>query len=316
MSDNEELFDRRARLTIKSPGQVLYAETFNVEQQVGDTGIIITDMAMEFDIEHNLTKHPNQCLVKVMNLSETTRKAISRDGRPLTMVLEAGYKDKISVIFSGDITYALSTQKGADWVTEIQGGDGDRYNSHARVNRSYAPGTKVGTVIEDLLNDVQQHVPDVVRNSEIFQKTLNSGIALVGKQKDALAKVLGPYGYSMSVQDGKPVILRSDDTTGDVYEVSERKGMIDSPEFGRPDRKTRLPNVTIKSLLYPELRAGASANVIARDLSGTFKITKVKHVGQTHGPSWFTEIEVKPTKSGQSTQTKTKTPSGNAKVGS
>lgn len=288
------LFDRRARLTIRSPGQALFNDPFNEEKNVAVVGIVIEELAIEFDIEHNLTRHPNQCSVKVMNLSEEVRKALSTDGRALHMTLEAGYADGMSVVFTGDVTYVLSSLKEDTWITELQGGDGDHVSADAVVNKSYAPGVQVGNVLEDLFNQVGQHVPDVIKNSETFKKTFNNGIALTGKFKDVIPKLVGPMGYTWSTQHGNPVVLREDDVYGDVLEISEANGMLDSPEFGKPDRKTRIPNVTINLLLLPQVKAGNPVKVTSRDLNGTFKVVKVKHTGHTHGENWFTQIEVKP----------------------
>lgn len=296
----ELLFNRQARLTLQAPGQALYANEFNTTQDV-TTGIIIENLAIEFDIEHNLTKHPNQCTIKIMNLTEETRIAISRTGLPLKMTLEAGYEGGLAMIFSGDVTYILSARHGADWVTELQGGDGDHVSASARVNKTYAPGTTVGKVLSDLFGSIDQHVPDVIKNNEVFGKKFNNGLALSGKIKDQIPKILKPFGYTWCTQDGNPIVLRDEDTVGESLEISEATGMIDAPEFGKPERKTHTPTVTIHSLLFPRVRAGFPIKVHSLGIDEQMKVIKVKHIGQTHGTSWFTQIEAKPIALGKST---------------
>ncbi len=90
------------------------------------------------------------------------------------------------------------------------------------------------------------------------------------------------------------MILRENDVTGVTYTIDEENGMIGSPEFGKPSRRGKAPEVTIRTLLYPEIRPGHPVKVASRDLNGTFKVKNVKHRGDTHGPDWMTEVEIIP----------------------
>jgi hypothetical protein len=286
------LFGRLAKVIVTSPVANLFDDPELAKAGERDIGLIITDHRIEFEIEHNLTKHPNQCLIKITNLSEATRSAFKKS--PLHISLEAGYKDDSSLIFRGDITYALSVLNDADWVTTIQCGDGDRIVQHARVNKSYSAGTSIGNILEDTFKSVGQQIPDEIKNSDIFKQTLKSGMAISGKHKDVVPALLKPHGYTWSIQDGQPLVLKDDDAVGEVYTISEAEGMIGSPEFGKPDRKGRAPIVTIRTLLHPKIRPGHPVTVSSRDLSGTFKVLKVKHRGDSLGSDWVTSVEIRP----------------------
>lgn len=284
-----KLLNRVARVTIKSTTTPLFDEQYAPTDE-RTVGIVIENLRIQFEIEHNLTKHPNQCLITIYNLAERTRAALKK--RPLSIVLEAGYDGDVPVIFMGDITYALSSQDGPNWVTKIQCGDGDRVSTHARVSKSYRSGTTLRDVVTDIFRSSGQQVPDIVKNGEAFNKTFKSGFTAFGKHKKVITDLLSAEGYSWSIQDGQPVILREDDATGETYIIDERHGMIGSPEFGHPDRRGRSPDVTIKSLLHPRIRPGHPISVKSRDMHGLFKVKKVKHSGDNLEGDWETEITI------------------------
>jgi hypothetical protein len=289
------LFDRRVKLTVVSTTTPVFADSYDIKAEKANT-LIIEDLRVQFDIKRTLKKHPNSCVIKITNLNEATRSAFKHT--PLRVTLEAGYVEGVSTIFVGDVTYAISTLDGPDWITHLELGDGDRVYSHARVNKSYAAKTSYKTVLEDALKSIGQQLPENIRTHPAFNRIIEGGLALSGKHRDVLDGILKPYGFTYSSQDGQPMILHEDDTVGTTYVISEGNGMIGSPEFGKPDKKTKAPNVTIRALLYPEIRVGHPVRVESRDLTGTFKVEEVRARGDSHGDDWLTEVEVKPVPSG------------------
>lgn len=291
------LFNRDYELRIYSTTSPIYDEEFDVQVEDRTQGVIITEARIEFEIERNLGKHPNQCRVTISNLNEDTRAAFKK--RPLKIVLEAGYKDdKRSVIFQGDITHGLSMLKGTTWETAIDVADGDRVLATARIARSYKPGTKTGTILTDAFESVGQQLPESLRNSDIFNKVMNAGYTAFGKYKDVVTDLIKPHGYTWSIQDEQPQLLRSNEYTA-VLPIGEQHGMIGSPELGHPTRKGKQPKVKIVMALYPQIRPGHAVDVKTRELEGTFKVLKVRHSGDTHGQDWKTEIELKPIEIGK-----------------
>lgn len=288
---NDKFFGRKARLTIYSATTPLFDESYDTKTE--GVGVVIENNRIEFSVEHNSSKHPNRCSLTVYNLSEETRSALKKS--PLKVVFEAGYVDQMSVIFIGDITYVLSTHDGPNWKTEMEIGDGDRLLNFGRALKTYKPGTTRGEVLSDLLQNVGQHMPENLQHSEMTSDVLHGGLALNGYHQDVVNDLVKPFGYTYGVQDGQAVILREEDTTGQLLVLNEANGMIGSPEFGKPDKKTGAPPVTIRCLLYPGIRPGRMVQVESRDLKGSFKALKVKHKGDTHGDDWLTEVEVKAT---------------------
>lgn len=278
-------------------------DNYNIKQAEEET-LTIEDHRIEFNIEHNLKKHPNSCVIKVTNLAESTRSAFKRT--PLRVTLEAGYLDEMSVVFTGDVTFAMSALDGPNWITTIEVGDGARVLTNARVSETHASGATTKSVIESVLSSVGQQLPESVRDNPIFQRVIQGGVALSGKLPDELQKLLKPLGYSMSIQDGAVMILSETSTVGEVYIIGEAEGMIGSPEFGKPSRKGKPPDVIVRCLLHPKIRPGHEVEISSRDLNGIFRAKSVKHHGDTHGSDWLTEVEITPTDPSLSKQKKPK----------
>ncbi len=284
-------FKREAKVTIYRMTNPVSDTEFRPTNAADDlNGVEITDMRIQFDIDRTLKKHPNNCSVKLTNLNADTRKLLTK--KPLHMILEAGYDGVSRIMYSGDVIFAMTEQDGADFTTLIQCGDGDRIYSSARAKSSYGAGTTVKKVLQDLAGSVGQTLPRNVLDSKDLDQQLTAGSVAFGDLRDEFTRLLAPYGYSWSFQNGKLQILRDSETDGEFL-ISEETGMIGTPEFGTPRRNGKPPHVTVKCLLFPELRPGGRVQVKSKYLDGSFKIEKVKHNGDTHGSEWVTEIEIK-----------------------
>jgi hypothetical protein len=296
-------FKRLAKLTVYRMSTPLFDDKFESTRvsQTGSkdatettTGLVITDLRMQFEIERDLTKHPNSCTVKITNLNEHSRAALTK--KPLHVVVEAGYDGVLRVLYEGDLNWGMSTLEDSDWVTTLQLADGGRAYAGARIAKSYSRGTTYKTVVKDLCTSFGQPFPknlDSPENAALLVKQLSSGGVAFGEAREELSRILDPIGLGWSFQNGKLQILRETETASDQYEISEATGMIGTPDFGTPNENGKPPHITVTSLLYPELRAGSRAVVKSRELNGLFKIIKVTHTADTHGAEWETKVEIR-----------------------
>lgn len=256
-------------------------------------GVEITNLKIEFEIQRDQSKHPNTCNIKITNLSKQTRGEFEQ--LPLTVNLEAGHDGVNRLMYVGDVRFAMSEQKGQDWVTLLELGDGGRIHAHARINRSYRAKTTVKQVLRDALNSIGQSLPKNIENASDLDDPYLSGYSAHGPLRDELTRLLAPYGYNWSFQNGLVQILKDEETNNFEFPINEGTGMIGTPEFGSPPKSKKKPHMKVKMLLYPELTPGSRVRIQSTTLNGLFKINKVRHVGDTHGNDWYTEIEVKQT---------------------
>jgi|ADGO01.1.fsa_nt_gi hypothetical protein len=116
--------------------------------------IQFTELDCSFTVEKSTKREPNKCSIRVWNLTAEHRAqleslSVTRQRGPgrIRVELEAGYGDRTSLLFRGDLRHATTVREGPDLVTELEGEDGGRAVLWSRVNRSFPPGTRVDQVV-------------------------------------------------------------------------------------------------------------------------------------------------------------------------
>lgn len=283
------LFKRALRVTAYRP----QVDTFFGAQK-DRNAIVIENLRVVFDIEKHTGKHPNKCDFKIYNCNPQTRTFL--ETKPLVVRVEAGYDNVLQHLFVGDLRWGSSAREKVDWVTKISLGDGDRAYRVARINRSYAAGTPLLTVLKDAAASMFLTLPqNVLNDASLRSATTGTGVSISGAARDELDRLLAPFGLQWSIQDGRLQILRDDDVRADqAVLISQDTGMIGAPEFGSPHKNGKPPYLKVKHLIYPQLTAGGRIKVVSAGVKGLFRIEKLKHQGDTHGDEWTTEIEGRP----------------------
>jgi len=280
------LFRRAARVTV-------YRSEVGSFGDPATNGLEITDLRVQFAITKGTGSDPNTCEMVITNAAPDTRASLTK--KPLHVRIDAGYDDDLKHLFRGDLRYGASSFQPPEWFTKLQIADGDRAYRHAKSSRSYKRGTTVLTALKDVAATMGLALPANALVSADLKAQFASGEVIHGPSRDELTKLLAPYGYRWSIQDGKLVILKEAETRPDrALVVSQATGMIGSPEFGVPDKSGKTPALTVKMLLYPAITPGGKIEIQSRTINGVFKVEKVTHTGDTHGDDWFTEVECKP----------------------
>lgn len=277
------LFKRNVAITIARP------QSFFVQ---APNAVIVRDLRVIFQIEKSLSKEPNTCEVKIYNLAERTRGEVQV--KPLHIRVDAGYDGNLERLFTGDLRFAQSKRQPVDWETCLQVADGDRAHRHARVNRSYKGGIDVKSALGEVARSMGLKLPTSVTEAKEFATQFTSGLTLQGPSQLEMERLLKPHGFTHSIQDGRLQILKA--TTAHTTEaiiIAQDTGMVGSPEFGTPDKKSGKPVLTVKTLLKPRVFPGGLIRVEARAITGTFRVDRVTHSGDTHGSDWYTTIEAK-----------------------
>lgn len=269
--------------------------------ELQETLIEITDMRFEFKIEKNLASHPNTCDLTITNLAEVTREDFVTG--KVSVRFEAGYDQTLRLMFVGDVRYASNEKQGTEWLTKIQLADGGRAFAAARVNHTYAPKTPLIKILGDAARALGVTLPPEIAASKDLQSRVAAGEVLSGYASDELTRLLAPFGYEWSFQNGQIQILRVDEVRpGSIRVISQDDGMIESPVIDPPKirapskatrskAKPRVPKLTVKHTLDPELVPGGQMEVRSRSINGRFKIDKLQHQGDTFGSDWTTTIE-------------------------
>lgn len=295
-----DLYNRDFALTVG--GIPLTTQTGDVLQPDN----IDTQLRVVYNIDKNSDKSPNKAEVTVFNFNLANRAAL-KTGNQIAqetratglaydwpLVIEAGYMGSREVLFTGNITYATSKKESTDWVTNIECGDGETKYRESRINKAFGPGTTVAQVALECSTALDVGPGNIGEKlgTGIFRDgygVFNQGYVASGASQEVLDDLLSSAGFTWSIQDGNLQILAPEDTTfEEIVVLSKEFGLVGSPEVG--DKGI----VTAKSLLQGKIRPGRRIIIQSEMVSGTFKIDKVSHYGDTFGTDWYTELEAKP----------------------
>lgn len=284
-----QLFDWVYKITVVQRPSGFVGSHPQFFERIGDA-IEITEMRMKFTVKKSLGKEPNSCKIVITNLSEHTRNELEK--KPLGVTLAAGYRDSgARLLFTGDLARSVSTYKGTDWETTLQVHDGGRAYAHARSLLSYKRGVRVEKVISDVAATMGLKLPPEAEQSPELKQALATGISLHGPSRDVLTQVLAPYGYNWSVQNERLQILKDGQLrAGEALLVNQDTGLIGSPQRSVPDKPGGKSELTVESLLYPEVLPGIQIKLESRTFNGEFRPKEVEHEGDTHGDDWKTKM--------------------------
>lgn len=280
-----QLFDRRVR--------VLLARKVTEDYKTMTSDVVeIADLRVAFRVRKNAVKEPNTAEVTITNLAPTTRAALQVKG--VKFQLEAGYTGTgLKRVFSGDVRNLDHTRDGPSWNTVIKSGDGERAFRFARVSESHAAGAPASDVVRKLAGALGLGLGNFSQVSSLLSSIrFESGLVTHGPASTELEKVLRGAGVSWSIQDGELQFQRDDLQIGpQVPEISPDSGLVGSPEFGAPVIKGGPRLLTFRCLLNADLRPGGRVALKSLRHTGTVRIFKVEHSGDTHGGDWYTSCE-------------------------
>jgi hypothetical protein len=290
-------------MSTPNTGALLYARKVRV---IVDTQLI-ENLRVQFKVKRTLKKEPNTAEISISNLNENNRALFQQQHQKV--ILEAGYQNSIARIFSGNSRYIDQVRDGADWITKIQCGDGEINYQYRRASQSFAPGTRVADVVQNIVTALGLTATGMDKVQEISEQFLQ-GYSAFGLASRELDKLLKNRGFEWSIQDGQLQILPVGAVTPDsIVVISSSSGMIGSPEHGNPERdipispdqfvvegqkKRGPPILKIRCLLQPGLNPGRRVQVIAQGINGIFRIQQVVYSGDTHGGDWLAELECLP----------------------
>lgn len=256
-------------------------------------------LRVQFKVKKTTTKEPNDCEVSVFNLSEQHRAALQAKGTPV--LVEAGYEDTTSLIFSGISRYIDHTHSGGDWVTKIQCGDGERAYRYAHVAESFRPGTRVADVFAKVASAMEIDATEAISAvRSMVPEQFAQGYSAFGKASTEVDRLLVARGLEWSIQDGRLQVLRKGAAAGGtVVLLSPTTGLVGSPSHGTPEHssktgKKKAPVLKAKALLQPAIRAGGTIQIESATIRGNYRVQVLTHSGDTHGGDWYSDVDCVP----------------------
>ena len=287
----------------------IHVGTIRIEGLGAGDGAERAGLDCAFEIESTVQREPNTASLKIWNLSPQHRR-ILESSSTLPVQVEAGYLNATSVLFAGDVRVSESRRRAAmhrtsagrygrlgktndivDVCTEIEAEDGGTAWRSARVQRSYSAGTSVSAVLADCVDALgigRGNLADFDAAARIAGgdiQTYNEGTVLTGAAHAELDRIVRSCGLTWSVQKGA-LQLRggAQSITMTAVRLSPGSGLLGSPSVGADGY------VTATSLLNGTLSPGRPVVLESRDVSGSYSVRRVRHVGDTAGADWFSEL--------------------------
>ena len=248
-----------------------------------------------FEIEKSLEREPNTLSLKIWNLSPTHRRAIEGT-RDLAVRVEGGYVDSTTILFDGDVRLAQNRRGGrgivvqgrdvVDVVSEIEAEDGGRAYREATVQQAFTADTPVASVLRAAISALgigEGNLRDIgdVTIGDLRGYTL--GTVLSGLAHRELDRIVRSCGLTWSIQSGVLQLRGSGALRTTAVLLSPGSGLVGSPS------RDAEGYVSAVSLLNGGLYPGRPVVLESRDVSGSFAVHKVRHTGDTAGPSWYSE---------------------------
>lgn len=250
----------------------------------GGAGYRFEDEHQEFTVKGFRSSKPNECTVKIENLSKATIGFLEQ--KDLVLMLEAG-ETVPGALFRGSVQPRGVTTDNSlpKRVTEIKAVDGRRLWRDAKAAVSYPPGIAVAGVVQDLLKIATLQGFAVAPGNVYPTDAFPAGYYYVGRWRDALTEILWPRGYVWTIQDRTIYVgLQTALNPGTVPLISPTTGLIGSP-------KRTAKGVDFECKLDPRVRPGWGVQLQSDFVTGLFRVVVREHEGDNRGIKWLTKAQ-------------------------
>lgn len=240
------------------------------------------DLHIEFEVPFDDDEKPNQTVIHIFNLSQTS---ISRIIKGASVTLQAGYRSDYGVLAQGKITSVYTNRDGVDKITTITMLEGQDYSKKKTPKPiTFKPGTKADVIIRRLVSILGIRLAELKLPKNVIYK---KGYTVTGNIENNLVEVVRDCGASMYWRKGKMIIRSIKEGTDERFLLQESTGLIESPEaFEEDDYK----GYNVKSLLQHRITTASIIEIKSKTANGKYRVKKGKHI--CSGSDFVTEMQV------------------------
>ncbi len=189
---------------------------------------------IKFTVEKDATSSSaNTATIIVYNMKESVANYLDENQKKnVSVILKAGYKDSgIREILRGTVATVTDVREGTERITTITVSDGGLNFKETTTSRVYPTGTKVDTIISDLMDDIglPKKSSCIVTYGDAL--TVTSPYTVSGNIVPNINRLARRTRMAYSVQDGKQHYMAIDGRSANqAAYVSEDTGLIGSPK--------------------------------------------------------------------------------------
>lgn len=263
----------------------------------------------------SLKPQPNTCDLTLFGLNPDHRKALAKSSSTTTKsaaqqppaggkgkvgaivpcIITAGYQQRKTVLFSGELRAGQDTSEGPNVKFELSTGDGDTAITQSRLNLHIPPGATMSQVFQIVVNafgtSVQagnmQAALAQFESSPAAAQLFSKGVTMKGSAAEILSDLCRSIGAQWSVQNQALQILPlGKPTPGIATVVDEAHGMVGIPTV---DTKGI---ASVKTLMLPGIIPGSQIQLTSRNATGFFRVIGMAIEGDTSlgSNSWGYEL--------------------------
>lgn len=296
MSESVRQWKRRAQVVIGKKG----------------SGLLVENLRIQFEVSKTVESAPNVAVIKIFNLNPANEAKIKNEFDEV--ILNAGYEGALRLVFRGNIKHVYRYREKADYITEIEAGDGDKDYRSAVMNETLAAGTTNAQLVDRAVGSFKGTGGTTKGAVQINDRARLRGKVISGNTRDVLHDVARESGANWSIQDGQLVIVKTNAVLPDeAIVITAETGMLGAPEIN--DK-----GIAVKCLMNPQLRVNGAIKLdnngikakrvkaqtlgtryekeasdpkepVRLDPDGIYKVLKLTHKGDTRGQDWLSEIE-------------------------
>lgn len=246
-------------------------------------------LEIDFDISFNDKEEPDVSEVTIYNLSEDSINEIKKQGY---CIVNAGYREmgNKACVVSADIEDVTTDWEGLDKVTKIKVSDGGKEWRQAKLNKTYAEGTKASLIMQDLCGVLGYEVVEIKPKEDITYKL---GKTIKGYCSDSLKRLVKDTKSKMYINK-KRITIRDEKKGNDIgFLLNSETGLVGNPTLNKDDSgdKTDLRNSEKKKkknkeekktwkvicLLNAKIETDSIIKIESKTCNGQFRVVSGKH---------------------------------------
>lgn len=263
-------------------------------------GAVINEpLTIKFTIPFGDDENIDTAEIQVYNLQDSTINSIAIDS-PVT--LSAGYQNDYGVIFDGTLKKRETKWENVDKITTCKCIDAPKDYTKTVFKKTYGRNTNASVILKELAEKAGLKIGDIDLPIDFVYR---SGKVLNGKIKQLMSEVAHDCKAKLHVNKNQVFVrdYKKGDNLG--LAISKETGLIDDPEEIEEETtdekgsqfmndKKKIKGYKIKMLLNPRVTTDVIIVLTSQKTSGTFRVSKGKHIGDWRSTDWYTECEVVP----------------------
>lgn len=280
----------------------------------GTKALDLSEMRFRFTVQNADVQSPNNCAVRVYNLSpQTVRQAKGEYSR---VILQAGYeRASFGVIFDGTIKqFKVGRENATDTFLDIFSADTDVGYNFGIVSKTFAAGSTPVEHIAEAARAMGLQVGFTPILEGVNPYSLPRGKVGFGMARDMMRKTADSLVATWSIQAGVlQMISLTGYLPGEAVVINSLSGMVGIPEQTEE-------GVKVRCLLNPKIRVGGLVRLNNKDITqliqkdqsvpirfdqwtgiqyaakladgadGLYRAYVAEHHGDTRGHEWYTDL--------------------------